>query len=77
MCPHSVDLALLVDGSAIVTWSDPGDYGLILAFLHDLVSQFRLGSNHTRVAAVVMGDVGQVIFYLDTFTTRVSIIQCW
>ncbi len=67
-----MDLALLVDGSAIVTQSDPDDYRRILAFLHDIVSKFNLASGHTRVAAVVFGDVGQVVFYLDTFNTRVS-----
>ncbi len=66
-----MDLALIVDGSAIVTQSDPGDYRRFLAFLHDLVSRFDLRSGHTRVAAVVFGDVGQVVFYLDTFNTRV------
>ncbi len=61
-----------MDGSAIVTWSDPGDYGRILAFLHDMVSKFDLGSDRTRVAAVVFGDVGQVVFHLDSFPSRVS-----
>ncbi len=71
VCEHNVDLALLVDGSAIITQSDPGDYRRILTFLHDLVSKFDLGSGRTRVAAVVFGDVGQVVFYLDTFNTKV------
>ncbi len=68
-----MDLALIVDGSAIVTQSDPGDYRRFLAFLRDLVSKFDLRSGHARVAAVVFGDVGQVVFYLDTFNTRVCV----
>ena len=71
VCERDVDLALLVDGSAIVTRSDSGDYRRILAFLRDVVTKFDLRSGHTRVAAVVFGDVGQVVFYLDTFNTRV------
>ncbi len=73
VCDRSVDLALLVDGSAVVTQSDSGNYRLILNFLQDIVAKFDLGSGHTRVAAVVFGDVGQVVFYLDTFNTRVGV----
>ncbi len=66
-----MDIALVVDGSSVVTRSDPGDRGRILSFLHDLVSKFDLSSGRARVAAIVFGDVGQVIFSLNTYTTKV------
>ncbi len=73
MCGRSVDLALLVDGSFLVTQSDPGNWGLITDFLHDIVSKFDLSPGRTRVAAVVYGDAAQVVFYLDTYNARVSV----
>lgn len=63
----------MVDGSFIVTRSDPADHGRILTFLHDLVAKFDLGSGRVRVAAVVFGDVGQAVFHLDRFKSRVGI----
>ncbi len=72
VCGSRVDLALVVDGSSFMTLSDPDNWARVLNFLKDFVSKFDLGSGRARVAAVVYGNVGQVIFHLDTYTTRVS-----
>ncbi len=63
----------MVDRSAVVTRSDPDDWRVMLSFIHDLVSRFDLDSGRTRVAAIVYGDTGQVVFYLDTFNDKVCI----
>ncbi len=72
VCESRIDLALVVDGSSITTRSDRMDWARILDFLQEFVSKFHLGSGRARVAAVVFGDVGEVIFSLDSYTTRVS-----
>ncbi len=73
-CARSLDLALVVDGTFLIAQSGPGNWDLILSFLHDLVSKFDLSPGGTRVAAVVYGDVAQIVFHLDTYTTRVRLI---
>ncbi len=70
-----MDLALVVDGSFRVTQSDPANWRRVLAFLVGLVGKFDLVSGRTRVAAIVYGDVGQVIFYLNTYSTRVCLLD--
>ncbi len=72
-CERTLDLALVVDGSSIITRSDPDDWRRMITFAHDLVAKFDLGSGRTRVAAIVYGDVATVVFYLNTFNNRVSV----
>lgn len=65
-------MALVVDGSSMITQSDPANWGRVLGFLLRLLEKFELSSRGTRVAVVVYGDEGQVVFYLNTYSSSVS-----
>ncbi len=71
-----MDLALVMDGNSVVRRADPDDWEQMLLFAQDVVSKFVLGSGHTRVAAIVYGDVRRVIFHLNTFNGRVRTRVC-
>ncbi len=65
----------MVDGSFRITRSDPVNWGRVLGFLLLLLEKFDLGSDRTRVAAIVYGDEGQVVFYLNTYNGKVCTVS--
>jgi len=73
-CPHKnvSDVVLVLDGSGSI---DSSDFVKAQNFLVNLVHNFTIGEDKTRVSLVVFSSQVAVAFYLNTFNSTSEIIQ--
>ena len=73
-----MDLCFIIDSSGSIRDANPPDgsydnYQLQLEFVNKLVDLFTIGSDATRVGAVVFSDSVNLVFSLETYTDAQSV----
>ena len=72
-CVAKVDLCLIIDSSGSIRDNNPADgsdnWSTQLKFLSDLVGDFTVGLDATRVGAVVFSGGSRLVFALDRYST--------
>ena len=73
MCDTKVDLCLIIDSSGSIRDNRPADgsdnWTTQLKFLSDLVGDFTVGLDATRVGAIVFSEQARLVFALDRYNT--------
>ena len=77
-CAVQVDLCFIIDSSGSIRDNNPpggvpDNWELQLEFLSRLVDLFTIGTDATRVGAVVFSEQVNLVFALDTYTSAPSI----
>ena len=79
-CQTKVDLCLIIDSSGSVRDNNPLDgshdnWQLQLEFFSNLLKNFTIGQNDTRVAAIVFSEEVNLVFPLNRFNTLSEVQQ--
>ncbi len=80
-CDVQVDLCFLIDSTGSIRGNKTGDgshdnWLLQLEFLAQLVDNFALGINKTRVGAVIFSEQANLAFALNKFTDAEALPKC-
>ena len=69
-CQSTVDLAFLVDSSGSINDANPNNWNITLNFVITLIDRFVISAAATHVALIRFSNIGEVIFRLNTYYTR-------
>lgn len=78
-CASSVvDLVFVLDSSGSIRDNNPDDgsydnWLLLLQFVANVIDRLSISSTNTRVGVVVFSDIGDNVFYLNTFNDKSSV----
>jgi len=77
-CPRVADILLVLDQSASIVVEDPNYdnwYVKVLGFAKNVAGAFYIAIHRTQVAVIKFSDVVKVVFYLNTYSNRESLLN--
>ena len=71
MCRETADIVFIVDSSGSYS---RGEFYKVTEFVASAITRLNIAQG-TRVAVIVFSDTAEVVFYLDSFTTKKAILN--
>ena len=73
ICTKKVDICFVVDQSGSIVEKDPGNWQLVKNFIYNIIENFDIGYDETRVALVTFANKGIVRWDLAQYFNKAAI----